>query len=120
MTFIKFEDINVWQKSIDYASEIYKHFSAIKDFSFKYQICRAWVSISNNIAEGFDRGNKIDFFWFLKISRGSCSEVKSILYLAVKLSYISNEQFNKLCETATDIHKKLNSLIIFLSTNAHK
>jgi four helix bundle protein len=56
MAFNKFEDIIGWQKAQDLAVFVYGNFGTSKDFSFKDQICRASVSVSNNIAEGFDRG----------------------------------------------------------------
>ncbi|QLG45714.1 four helix bundle protein [Costertonia aggregata] len=51
----RFEDVLVWQKLRDFAVNIYDDFKILKDCSFKDQISRASVSISNNIAEGFDR-----------------------------------------------------------------
>lgn len=84
MAIQKFEDIIAWQKAQDLAIEIYYEFSNLRDYGFKDQICRAVVSISNNIAEGFDRSSDADFSRFLYISIGSCSEVKSMLYLAVR------------------------------------
>jgi len=62
------------------AIEIYSLFITSRDFGFKDQICRATVSISNNIAEGFDRSSDADFSRFLFIALGSCSEAKSMLY----------------------------------------
>ena len=52
-----------------------------KDYSFRDQIQRAAVSIMNNIAEGFDSGSDARYASFLNISRGSCAEVYSMLYL---------------------------------------
>ncbi len=76
MVFRKFEDILAWQKAQDLAFSIYSVFGKNNDFELipKDQICRAAISISNNIAEG------------------SCSEVKSMLYLAERLGYISSPQ----------------------------
>lgn len=87
MTIQRFEDIIAWQKAQDLAVKIYGEFGYSRDFSFKDQICRAVVSISNNIAEGFDRNTTSkEFVRFLLISKGSCAEVKSMLYLAIKLN----------------------------------
>lgn len=60
MTIQKFEDIIAWQKAQDLAVDIYAAFEGLKDFGFKNQICQAVVSISNNIAEGFDRSSNAD------------------------------------------------------------
>lgn len=74
MKIQRFEDIIGWQKSQDLAVSIYKNFSGLKDYGFKDQICRASVSISSNIAEGFDRMSDAEFVRFLYISLGSCSD----------------------------------------------
>ena len=47
----------------------------------------------NNIAEGFERGSNKDFAKFLFIARGSAGEIRSMLYLAKDLKYLSEEQF---------------------------
>lgn len=61
MKIIKFEDIIAWQKSQNFTFDIYSTFKDLKDWDFRNQICRASVSISNNIAEGFDRSSNTDF-----------------------------------------------------------
>ena len=63
----RFEDIIAWQKAQDLAVEVYSVFKNLRDFGFKDQITRASVSISNNIAEGFDRGSDADFIRFLLV-----------------------------------------------------
>jgi len=65
MAIQRFEDIIAWQKAQDLAVEIYNVFQTSRDFGFRDQICRAVVSISNNIAEGFDRSFDADFKRFL-------------------------------------------------------
>lgn len=105
MKIKRFEDIIAWQKAQTFTVEIYFSFSKAKDFSFRDQICRAAISISNNIAEGFDRSSDADFKRFLYISLGSCSEVRSMLYLAEKLGYIDSERRDLLIEQASEISK---------------
>lgn len=90
MKIQKFEDIIAWQKAQDMSVDVYASFKELKDRSFKDQICRAAISISNNIAEVFDRQSKKEFVRFLYISLGSTSEMKSMLYLAKRLSYLDN------------------------------
>ncbi|MCU0393171.1 MAG: four helix bundle protein [Thermoflexibacter sp.] len=107
----KFEDLHVWQKAQDFAVEIYKSFEQSKDFSFKKQICSAVVSISNNIAEGFDRYTRKDFMHFLVIARSSCSEVRSMLYLARKLEYINSLTQKELLNQSNEISKMLFGLL---------
>ncbi len=111
MAIQKFEDVVAWQKAQDLAVIIYADFKSCKDYSFKDQITRASVSISNNIAEGFDRSSDADFVRFLYIALSSCSEVKSMIYLAKKLDYISNEVELKRLENANEISRVIRGLI---------
>jgi len=111
MKIQKFEDIVAWQKAQDLAVEIYSNFKELKDFGFKDQICRAVVSVSNNIAEGFDRNSDAEFRRFLYISLASCSEVRSMLYLAEKLGFISNEKAQQIIIQSIEVTKIINGLI---------
>ena len=117
MAFKKFEEIIAWQKAQDLAVNIYEIFIINEDRAFKNQICRAVISISNNIAEGFDRSSKADFIRFLYISISSCSEVKSMLYLANRLNYISEIEKNDLLNKADEVSKIIRGLMKFLKTN---
>jgi four helix bundle protein len=117
MAIQKFEDIKAWQKAQEFAADIYKEFSQLSDFGFRNQITKAVVSISNNIAEGFERNSNADFSRFLYIAAGSCSEVKSMLYLAVRLNYKPTEKKNQLIETANEISKIIRGLIKSLKHN---
>lgn len=107
----RFEDLIAWQKSQDLAVDIYKVFSGSKDFGFRDQICRAVVSISNNIAEGFERNSQIEFKRFLSIAKSSCNEVKSMLYLAERLNYINKDELNLHLAKATEIQRIIAGLM---------
>jgi four helix bundle protein len=52
-----------------------------KRYSLRDQIERAAVSVSNNVAEGFERGTNSELLTFLYIARGSIGDVRSMLYL---------------------------------------
>jgi len=69
------------------------------------------VSISNNIAEGFDRQSKKEFIRFLYISLGSASEVKSMLYLAERLNYLNKSTTQRLINHTIETSKIINGLI---------
>jgi four helix bundle protein len=103
----KFEDIIAWQKSKNLTLTIYELFSDSNDFSFKNQIQRASVSVMNNIAEGFERQSTKEFKQFLYIAKGSCGEVRSMLYLSFELHKISKEDF----ETNLDLCKEISKLL---------
>jgi len=111
MVIKRFEDIIAWQKAQDLAVEIYSHFGQSRDFGFKDQICRAVVSISNNIAEGFERRGDKQFIHFLYIALGSCSEVRSMSYLAKRLNYIDDPIQSEILEQCHEINRLLYGLI---------
>jgi four helix bundle protein len=111
MVLEKFEDIIAWQKAQDLAVLIYATFRDIKDYSFKDQVCRAVVSISNNIAEGFDRNSDADFSRFLYIAISSSSETRSMLYLANKLGYINTDKRDELLAKANEVSMIIRGLI---------
>lgn len=121
MAIIKsFEDLLSWQKAQELAVLIYKEFRELKDFGFRDQICRAAVSVSNNIAEGFDRSSRAEFIRFLYYSRGSCSEVKSMLYLAERLSYLDSIQKQNLILLCDEIARLIQGFINVLQANQKK
>lgn len=107
----KFEDIVAWQKARELTVAVYQNFSACKDFGFKDQIQRATVSIMNNIAEGFERNTNKEFRNFLFIAKGSCAEVRSMLYLALQLKYISEQNFKEFHDKCLEISKVLSGFI---------
>jgi four helix bundle protein len=120
MKIQKFEDLKVWQDARVFVNEIYRLTSNDKfrmDFGFKDQIQRASVSIMNNIAEGFERDNNKEFIKFLIYSKGSAGEVRSLIYLAFDLKYISHEEFIKIIEHSIDIIKQISKFISYLRTN---
>lgn len=97
MTYQRFEDLPVWNDAIDLAVKIYA-LTENENFkgkhSLKDQIERAAVSISNNIAEGFERGTTQELITFLYIARGSAGEVRSMLCLFERIALFLNLQSN--------------------------
>src|SRR5438874_5464272 len=80
LKYSRFEELPVWKAAIDLAVEIY-HLTDGATFKSRYnlrdQLERAAVSVSNNIAEGFERGTTQELLTFLYIARGSAGEVRS-------------------------------------------
>ncbi len=112
----KFEELIVWQKSIEIAVQLYKHFDKHPDFGFTNQLKRASISISNNIAEGFERNSNKDFNRFLNIAKGSASEVKSMLILGNRLDYFSDDELKTYYNQIDLIGKMLYRLSASLPT----
>ena len=118
MTTIKnFEELKAWQKARELASYIYgltrkERFS--RDYGLRDQIQRAASSVMHNIAEGFESGSDLEFARFLKIARRSTGEVQSQLYLALDVSYITEEERQKAYILATEIKRMINGLMTYL------
>lgn len=111
MQVTKFEDIIAWQKAKTLTSSIYTMFRPNRDYGFKDQIQRASVSIMNNIAEGFERKGNKEFRNFLYIAKGSCAEVRSMIYLAKELEYITNVRADVLISNTEEIARLLSGFI---------
>jgi four helix bundle protein len=82
MTYKRFEDLPVWQEAIRLAEECEDFLIDARDlitFSKRDQLDRCSLSVSNNIAEGFERGTSNELLAFLYIARGSAGEVRSML-----------------------------------------
>lgn len=81
-TYQRFEELPVWQESITLAELCEDFIETAKDritWSKRDQLDRASLSVSNNIAEGFERGTTNELLAFLYIARGSAGEVRSML-----------------------------------------
>ena len=82
MKYKRFEDLPVWQEAAGLARKTYE-FTALELFrrhpGLRDQLERAALSVSNNIAEGFERGTTNELLGFLYIARGSSGEVRSML-----------------------------------------
>ncbi|MBV8076396.1 MAG: four helix bundle protein [Planctomycetaceae bacterium] len=96
MTYERFEDLPVWRASIKLGVGLFA-LTSQADFAghsgLRDQIERAVVSISNNIAEGFERGTTQELLTFLYIARGSAGEVRSMLCLMCELPGFSDFKF---------------------------
>ena len=109
----RFEDLVAWQKARMLALAIYqatRQGNFAKDFGLSGQIQRAAVSAMSNIAEGFERGNRGEFFQFLSIAKSSCAEVRSQLYLAFDVGYLSQDRFDKLLDQTVELSRILGGL----------
>lgn len=117
-----FKELLVWQKSINFVTEIYKEtesFPKSEMYGLVSQIRRTKVSIASNIAEGNSRRSVPDYVQFRRISRESCAEVETQLIISKNLCFLNKEKSLKLNQDITEISKMLNGLINSLkqSTN---
>jgi four helix bundle protein len=90
-TYKRFEDLPVWNAAVDLGLGI---FALTQDRAFnqqgdlRSQLRRAALSVSNNIAEGFERGTTNELLNFLYIARSSAGEVRSMLLFAERMNHI--------------------------------
>lgn len=94
----RFEDLIAWQKARDLTKRIYsltRQGGFERDYGLRDQIRRAAVSVMSNLAEGFDRAGRSEFHQFLVIAKGSSAEVRSQLYVALDVGYISQDEFEQ-------------------------
>jgi len=103
-----------WQKAYDLAFNIYKAsktFPQTELYGLTNQIQRAAISISANIAEGYERQHRKEYIQFLMIAKGSLGEVETYLMFAKDLGYIDEEKFKKLDGQRQEVSKLLRGLI---------
>lgn len=96
--------------SLGLAEEIYaitEDFPKSQIYGLVQQMQRAAVSVSSNIAEGYNRNSKKDFSHFLNYSRGSLGELDTQLEIAKNRKYISDAQFNSLQNKCDEISKMI-------------
>jgi len=118
-----FEDLKVWQDAREFVKSIYELTASnnfAKDYGLKDQIQRAAVSIMNNIAEGFERNNNKEFVVFLKYSKGSAGEIRSMLYVALDLNYISKSIFDEYYNNVINIITQISNFIKYLKNYSGK
>lgn len=123
MTSVKrFEELKCWQEGRKLVNLVYQATSKkiFIDYSLKDQIRRAAVSIISNIAEGFERGNREEFVYFLYIAKGSCGEVRTQLYIALDLSFINQADFLKATNQARLISGMIYRLIESIKVSKFK
>ncbi len=118
--FKSFEEIKSWQKARFFNKRLYEvtdNQLFKKDFNLTKQIRRASISISSNIAEGFERNSDKEFIYFLYVAKASAGEVRSQLYLAIDLNYISALEFEELFNEVSDISKLISGFIKYLNNS---
>ena len=112
MTYKRFEDLPVWKAAIELAERIFR---LAEDRGFNYkgdlrsQLQRATLSVSNNIAEGFERGTTQELLTFLYIARGSAGEVRSMLHFCERLPALHHlkSQISDLTSLSESVSRQL-------------
>ncbi|MGP8250517.1 MAG: four helix bundle protein [Terracidiphilus sp.] len=109
-----FKDLVAWQKSTELTVEIYKLTSKFPDserFGLTNQIRRAAVSVASNIAEGYGRSTKGEYYQFLGHSRGSCCELETQVFVARKLGFGTTSGLDATKHLCNDVGRLLGALM---------
>jgi four helix bundle protein len=121
MRVTRFEDLEIRQLARELYKLVFKITSQepfCRDFRFRDQMRDSSGSVSDNIAEGFDRGGNKEFIQFLSVAKGSNGETRNQSYRAFDSSYINQEVLNELIELTDLISRKITNLIKSLTSHA--
>lgn len=119
----RFEDLIFWQKARELTRRVYTQASVGKfstDYGLRDQVQRSCVSVMSNIAEGFGRGTNKEMLQYLFVARGSLSEVKSQLYVAQDLGYVTESEAIRLHEMTEEIARLMNAFMKRIKPTLHR
>lgn len=116
-----FEDLEVWQKALDFADRVIGVVNELdtdrKHYRLIEQLESSATSVSMNIAEGKGRYSKKEFVQFLYIARGSLYETITLLMLFHKRNWINVAQLDALKSLGDEIGKMISGLIRSIKTS---
>lgn len=110
-----YRDLIVWQKSRELVHHIYlltQKLPVSELYCLTNQIRRAVISIPSNIAEGYGRGADKEFIFFLKIAKGSASELETQLILCQDLHYLTEDETEEAMRLIDEVVRMLGTLIL--------
>ena len=122
-TVKKFEDLEIWKMSRELCKEIYQVIeqSNLKNNDRLYnQIDGSSGSITDSIAEGFERNGNKEFIQFLSIAKASCGETRSQLYRVFDKTFLSEDKFEILVEQTETLSKRIGAFINYLKNSEPK
>lgn len=117
-TIRKFEELEVWKIARALAAKVYEialNLPISREYRLSDQMKGSCGSIMDNIAEGFDRGSRLEFINSLSIARGETGELKSQLYRALDNKMISEQLFDELYNDCDRLIRKLSAFIEYLN-----
>jgi len=118
-----FEDLAIYQKSRALAKQVYQ---ITKSGDFRYdtrfvqQIRASAGSISDNIAEGFERQGTKEFKNFLFIAKGSCGELRSQINRALDAEWIDEATHRQMYDDCKKLAISINKFILSLKSSDYK
>jgi four helix bundle protein len=88
---MKIEDMDIWETAVRLSVSIYRELADLRDYDFKKQITRAGLSITRNIAEGFEHASDGDTTDSLRFARRSCVELRQHTHTGIEAGYIAKD-----------------------------
>lgn len=122
-TIKRFEEIDAWKVAREMCCKLgilIDNGNFKKSFRLTSQVESSSGSIMDNIAEGFERGTRLEFIQFLGYSKGSCGEFRSQLYRIFDRKYITQNEFNEFFTMAVRISAMLQKIIEYLQNSGIK
>jgi four helix bundle protein len=116
----RFEELDAWKTARQLTNLIYDLTSKGeygRDWGLVDQSRRASVGVMNNIAEGFESRTRVLFIEYLGRARGSCGEVRSILYVALDREYVTRAEFEAAYDLADKASRQVSNLGTYLQTH---
>ncbi len=107
---MKCESLDVWKMACSLSSEIYLGLKDCRDYSFKDQITRSGLSVPSNIAEGIERESGKEKIRFLDIAQASTAELKTQIFIGIKINYIEHNVGKEWLRKTDRIHMMIKSL----------
>lgn len=92
-TYRRFEELPAWQAAADLYSridELIDRMPPLLRHSYREQLERTALAVSNHIAEGFERGSSGELIEHLHRARGAAGELRSLLVLGARRPYLAN------------------------------
>jgi four helix bundle protein len=122
-TYKTFEDLPVWQAAMELADALYDvtEGEAFRSrYSLRDQMERAALSVSSNIAEGFERGTRDELLYFLYIAKGSCGELRSQLAFCARRGLVSKTRHAQLRRKCISVSRQLGAFAAYLRDSEWK
>jgi four helix bundle protein len=120
MKIERFEDLEIWKL----ARDLYKCVFLVSslepfnsDFRLRDQIRASSGSVSDNIAEGFERGGNKEFVQFLYVAKGSCGETRNQSYRAFDSNYIDQKTLDTMLNKTIILNQQISNFIKYLKSS---
>lgn len=118
MIYQSFSELPIWKQAMEVIAKTYhltKSNQLSRDFGLRDQMQRAAVSISSNIAEGFEKNNNKEFIRYLRIAKGSAGELRNQFEIAYNLKYLDSMEYKDIQEELLLLARQISGFIKYLS-----